>query len=89
MASESRKMAECKSGCYFLPIIISEKSKCWVLDFGGKLVNGKVVHINQSQPQALPNNQMKHYRQLFNQPKPSGALPKVSEQHLKKSIDTA
>ena len=74
----------------------SQRRLCWghtmeaqATRTGGKTVKGKLLHINQSQPQALPNNQMKHYRQLFNQPKPSGALPKVSEQHLKKSIDTA
>ena len=42
------------------PIIISEKSKSWVLALGGSVVKGKLVHINQSQPLALPNNQQKH-----------------------------
>ena len=77
-------MAEWFRGAYSVPIIISGKSQSWVLAVGGKTVKGKVLHINQSHPQALPNYQMKHYRSLFNQPKPPGALPKVSEQHLKK-----
>ena len=85
MASYNPKMAEWFCGARSVPIIISGKSKSWVLAVGGKTVKGKVLHINQSQPQALPNYQMKHYRSLFNWPKPSGALPKVSEQHLKKS----
>ena len=85
MASYNPKMAEWFRGARSVPIIISGKSKSWVLAVGGKTVKGKVLHINQSQPQALPNYQMKHYRSLFNWPKPSGALPKVSEEHLKKS----
>ena len=72
-------MAECKWVPIVDPIIISGKSKSWVLAVGGKTVKGKVLHINKSQHQALPSNQMKHYRQLFNQPKPPGALPDISD----------
>ena len=78
-------MAECKWVPIVDPSIISGKGKSWVLALGGSVVKGKLFHINQSHPQALPNSQQKHYRSLFNQPKPTGALPKVSEQHLEKS----
>ena len=61
------------------PDIISGKGKSSVLAVGGKTVKGKLLHINQSQPQALPNNQMKHYRPLFNQQNPSGAVPDISD----------
>ena len=43
------------------------------------MVKGKVTHMNQSQPQAVPEYQLKQYRHLFNQSKASGALPEVSE----------
>ena len=66
-----------------VPIIISGKSKSGVLAVGGKCCVTKFSHINIDQCQALPNNQMKHYRPLSNQPKPSGAFPKASDQHLK------
>ena len=62
------------------PIIISENSKSWVFAVGGFMVKGKVTHMNQSQPQAVPEYQLKQYRHLFNQSKASGALPKESEQ---------
>ena len=41
---------------------------------GGKCCVTKFSHINIDQCQALPNNQMKHYRPLFNQQNPSGAV---------------
>ena len=52
------------------------------------MIKGKVSHINQSQPQGLPNNQMKQCRHLFNQSKASGAFPEVSEQDWKIQILT-
>ena len=62
------------------PIIISENSKSWVFAVGGLMVKGKVTHMNQSQPQAVPEYQLKQYRHLFNQSKSSGALPEVSDE---------
>ena len=62
------------------PIIISENSKSWVFAVGGFMVKGKVTHMNQSQPQAVPEYQLKQYIHLFNQSKSSGALPEVSDE---------
>ena len=41
------------------PNIISENSKSWVFAVGGLMVKGKVTHMNQSQPQAVPEYQLK------------------------------
>ena len=77
------KMAESFRSCDGGPVIISGNGKSWVLAFGGQTVKGKLFQINQTQPQALPNNQQKHYRPPFNQQNPSGAFPKASDRHLK------
>ena len=79
MKSLTPKMAEWKSGSLMVSIIISGKSKSWVLAVGGKCCVTKFSHINIDQCQALPNNQMKHYRPLFNQQNPSGAVPDMSD----------
>ena len=41
--------------------------------------------MTKNELQPLPNTKTKHLRQLFNQPKPSGGLPKVSECKSEKS----
>ena len=48
-----------------------------------KAVKKKFSQMTKNELQPLPNTKTKHLGQLFNQAKPSGGLPKVSEQHLK------
>ena len=50
-----------------------------------KAVKKKFSQMTKNELQPLPNTKTKHLGQLFNQAKPSGGLPKVSEQHLKES----
>ena len=75
MKSQTSKMAERSLIRGLNPIIISGKSKSWVLAVGGKCCVTKFSHINIDQCQALPNNQMKQYKPLSNQQNMSGALP--------------
>ena len=51
------------------------------------MVKGKVTHMHQSQPQAVPEYQLKQYRHLFNQSKASGALPEVSDLNESEKIE--
>ena len=44
-----------------------------------KAVKKKFSQMTKNELQPLPNTKTKHLRQLFNQPKPSGGLPKASE----------
>ena len=50
-----------------------------------KAVKKKFSQMTKNELQPLPNTKTKHLRQLFNQPKPSGGLPKVSECKSEKS----
>ena len=50
-----------------------------------KIVKKKFSHRTQNQLQAMPNIKESGLRQLFNQPKSSGGLPKVSECKSEKS----
>ena len=59
LKSEMSKMAECKRGPKLDPNIISLKSRSGLLAVGAKVFNTKCSDISQSEPQTLPNNQMK------------------------------
>ena len=50
-----------------------------------KNLKKKLSHMIENELQPMPKTKTKHLRQLFNQPKPSEGLPKVSECKSEKS----
>ena len=52
------------------------------------LIN-KLSHMIENELQPMPKTKTKHLRQLFNQPKSPGGLPKVSECKSEKGPDLA